>query len=167
MIIDQKNIVGDFIMKILQLFSLKTARSAGLSLTLLGTMVGCTVVGPGYDNNSVYRGDKGYDNNASYNRVSQRLRQDLRRKGYQVIDIKSDNYRGNRAITAYAKKSNQTYELKYTYPSLKLISSNRQDWSKKRYDDKYDDDHDYDKHGKYKKKGKGKYKKNHKYKKNW
>ena len=133
-------------MKILQLFSLKTARSAGLSLTLLGTMVGCTVVGPGYDNNSVYRGDKGYDNNASYNRVSQRLRQDLRRKGYQVIDIKSDNYRGNRAITAYAKKSNQTYELKYTYPSLKLISSNRQDWSKKRYDDKYDNDRDYDKH---------------------
>ena len=169
-------------MKILQLFSLKTALSAGLSLSLLGTMVGCTVAGPGYGNQSVYRGDKGYSN-ANYNRVSQQLRNDLRRKGYQVMDIKSDSYRGNRSLTAYAKKNNQTYELKYTYPDLRLISSSRQDWSKKRYDDKYDNDRDYDKrdHNKYDydkkdnhdKNGKGKYKHNDKhknkgkYKNNW
>lgn len=181
-IINPKNIVGDFIMKILQLFSLKTALSAGLSLSLLGTMVGCTVAGPGYGNQSVYRGDKGYSN-ANYNRVSQQLRNDLRRKGYQVMDIKSDSYRGNRSLTAYAKKNNQTYELKYTYPDLRLISSSRQDWSKKRYDDKYDNDRDYDKrdHNKYDydkkdkhdKNGKGKYKHNDKhknkgkYKNNW
>ena len=169
-------------MKILQLFSLKTAMSAGLSLTLLGTMVGCTVVGPGYDNQSVYRGDKGYSN-ANYNRVSQQLRNDLRRKGYQVTDIRSDRYRGNRLLTAYAKKNNQAYELKYTYPDLRLISSSRQDWSKKHYDDKYDNDrdyddrdhnkYDYDKKDKHNKHGKGKYKNNNKhknkgkYKNNW
>ncbi|WP_201582480.1 hypothetical protein [Psychrobacter immobilis] len=160
-------------MKILQLFSLKTAISAGLSLTLLGTMVGCTVVGPGYDNQPVYRGDKGYSN-ANYNRASQQLRKDLRRKGYQVMDIKSDSYRGNRSLTAYAKKNNQAYKLKYTYPDLRLISSSRQDWSKKRYDDKHDNDrdyddrdhnkYDYDKKDKHNKHGKGKYKNNNKHK---
>lgn len=78
----------------------------------------------GYDNYPVYGGNDDYGN-ADYNRISQKLRADLRRKGYQVMDIKSDNYRGNRTMTAYAKKNNQAYELKYTYPDLKLISSNK------------------------------------------
>ncbi|WP_261870850.1 hypothetical protein [Psychrobacter sp. JCM 18901] len=76
---------------------------------------------------SVYRGDNNSQNN-NFNRVSQQLRQDLRRKGYQVIDIRADSYRGDRALTAYAKKNNQAYELKYTYPALRLISSSKKAW---------------------------------------
>lgn len=111
-------------MKTLKPFSFKTVISTGLAIALLGTTVGCTVVGPGYDNYPVYGGNDDYGN-TDYNRISQKLRADLRRKGYQVMDIKSDNYRGNRIMTAYAKKNNQAYELKYTYPDLKLISSNK------------------------------------------
>ncbi|WP_201554325.1 hypothetical protein [Psychrobacter sp. 72-O-c] len=153
-------------MKISHLFSLKTALSAGLAVTLLGTTVGCTVVGPGYDNQPVYRGDNN-NRNDSFNRVSQQLRQDLRSKGYRVMDIRSDSYRGDRAITAYAKKNNQAYEFKYTYPSLRLISSNKRDGYNNWQDDKYQnnkDHHKKDKHKKDKHKNKGKYKDHGEYK---
>ena len=42
-------------MKTIKPFSFKTALSTSLALTLSGTTVGCTVVGPGYDNQRVYR----------------------------------------------------------------------------------------------------------------
>ena len=139
-------------MKILKPFSFKTVISAGLAVAIMGTTVGC-VVGPDYDSYPIHGGNNEYGN-ADYNRISQKLRTDLRRKGYQVMDIKSDNYRGNRAITAYAKKNNQAYELKYTYPDLKLISSNKKAWSNIWQDNKYEKDH-------YKK---DEYKNNNKYK---
>lgn len=146
-------------MKTLKPFSFKTVISTGLAVALLGTTVGCTVVGPGYDNYPVYGGNDDYGN-ADYNRISQKLRADLRRKGYQVMDIKSDNYRGNRIMTAYAKKNNQAYELKYTYPDLKLISSNKKAWSNVWQDDRYDKDH----YNKDKYKNNGKHKNNKHYK---
>ena len=145
-------------MKILSAFSFKTAISTGLALTLLGTVAGCAVVDPGYGNYPIY-GDIGNYSNTDFKRVSQTLRNDLRRKGYQVLDIHSDNYRGNRAITAIARKNNQTYELKYSYPDLRLISSNKRASSNIWQDDRYDKDrygkYDYKKdkyrtHGKYK-----------------
>ena len=151
-------------MKILSAFSFKTAISTGLALTLLGTVAGCAVVDPGYGNYPIYGNSGGYGN-TDYKRVSQTLRNDLRRKGYQVLDIRSDNYRGNRAITAIARKNNQTYELKYSYPDLRLISSNKRGSSNVWQDDRYDKDrydkYDYkkDKYGNH-----GKYKNNRRYK---
>jgi len=150
--------------KILSAFSFKTAISTGLALTLLGTVAGCAVVDPGYGNYPIY-GDSGGYGNTDYKRVSQTLRNDLRRKGYQVLDIRSDNYRGNRAITAIARKNNQTYELKYSYPDLRLISSNKRGSSNVWQDDRYDKDR-YDKYD-YKKdkyRNHGKYKNNKRYK---
>ncbi|BBI66064.1 hypothetical protein PKHYL_02550 [Psychrobacter sp. KH172YL61] len=123
-------------MKTLKPFSFKTTISTVFIVALLVTTVGCAVVGPGYDNQPIYRGDNNRQND-SFNRVSQQLRQDLRRKGYQVIDIRSDSYRGARAMTAFAKKNNQLYELTYTYPSLRLISSNKRLWSNNWGDNKY------------------------------
>ena len=149
-------------MKTLKPFSFKTTVSAGLIIALLGTTVGCTVVGPGYDNQSVYRSDNNRQND-SFNRVSQQLSQDLRRKGYQVMDIRSDSYRGDRAITAFAKKNNQAYELKYTYPALRLISSNKRAWSNNWEQNSYSKDNNRDKKDKYK--GNGKYKNDKRYKK--
>ena len=151
-------------MKILSAFSFKTAISTGLALTLLGTVAGCAVVDPGYGNYPIY-GDSGDYGNTDFKRVSQTLRNDLRRKGYQVLDIRSDNYRGNRAITAIARKNNQTYELKYSYPDLRLISSNKRGSSNVWQDDRYDKDR-YDKYD-YKKdkyRNHGKYKNNKRYK---
>ncbi|WP_413519196.1 PepSY domain-containing protein [Psychrobacter glacincola] len=114
-------------MKILQPWSFKTALSAGLAITLLGTTVGCAVASQNYDNNSVYKNGN-YGNN-NFGRISQQLRQNLLSQGYQPMEIKPDNYKGNESITAYAKKNNQPYILKYTYPGLKLISSSKSDWS--------------------------------------
>ena len=153
-------------MKILPAFSFKTAISAGLALTMLGTVAGCAVVGPGYENYPIYGGNSDYGN-ADYKRVSQTLGNDLRRQGYQVMDIRSDNYRGNRAITAIARKNNQTYELKYTYPDLRLISSNKTASSNIWQDDRYDKDrYDKDDYKKDKYKNNGKYKKDKRYKNN-
>ena len=148
-------------MKILPAFSFKTAISAGLALTMLGTVAGCAVVGPGYEDYPIYGGNSDYGN-ADYKHVSQTLRNNLSRQGYQVMDIRSDNYRGNRALTAIAKKNNQTYELKYTYPDLRLISSNKTASSNIWQDDRYDkDDYKKDKY-----KNNGKYKNDKRYKNN-
>ncbi|GAB3229591.1 MULTISPECIES: hypothetical protein [Psychrobacter] len=149
-------------MKTLKPFSFKTTISTVFIVALLVTTVGCAVVGPGYDNQPIYRGDNNRQND-SFNRVSQQLRQDLRRKGYQVIDIRSDSYRGDRAMTAFAKKNNQLYELTYTYPSLRLISSNKRLWSNNWGDNKYQKDND--RHKKDKHKDNGKYKNDKRYKK--
>ena len=148
-------------MKILPAFSFKAAISAGLALTMLGTVSGCAVVGPGYKDYPIYGGNSDYGN-ADYKRASQTLRNNLSRQGYQVMDIRSDNYRGNRALTAIAKKNNQTYELKYTYPDLRLISSNKTASSNIWQDDRYDkDDYKKDKY-----KNNGKYKNDKRYKNN-
>ncbi len=95
--------------------TMKTVVSAGLAVTLLSATVGCTVTS-GYDNQPVYR-------DGSFSRASQQLRQELRRSGYDVINIRSDDYRGRQILVVHAKKKNQLYELKYTYPDLKRISS--------------------------------------------
>ena len=153
-------------MKILPAFSFKTAISAGLALTMLGTVAGCAVVGPGYEDYPIYGGNSDYGN-ADYKRVSQTLRNNLSRQGYQVMDIRSDNYRGNRALTAIARKNNQTYELKYTYPDLRLISSNKTASSNIWQDDRYDKDrYDKDDYKKDKYKNNGKYKNDKRYKNN-
>ena len=153
-------------MKILPAFSFKTAISAGLALTMLGTVAGCAVVGPGYEDYPIYGGNSDYSN-ADYKRVGQTLRNNLSRQGYQVMDIRSDNYRGNRALTAIARKNNQTYELKYTYPDLRLISSNKTASSNIWQDDRYDKDrYDKDDYKKDKYKNNGKYKNDKRYKNN-
>ena len=83
----------------------------------------------------------------------------------QVMDIRSDNYRGNHAITAIARKNNQTYELKYSYPDLRLISSNKRGSSNVWQDDRNDKDrYDKDDYKKDKYKNHGKYKNNKRYK---
>lgn len=126
--------------------SLKNLLSASLALTLF-TAAGCTVASPDYNNQPIYRGDSGY-NPINYNRARQQLQKDLRRQGYQLMDIRPDTYRGKQVIKAYAKKDNQAYELIYSYPNLKRLSSSKQQW------DEVWRDKDY-------KKGKNKYK-NHK-----
>ena len=148
-------------MKMSKLWSIKSTLALGMVVAMLGTTVGCTVVGPGYDNDSIYRGNGNYGN-ADFDRVSRQLRQDLNRKGYQVMDIKPDNYRGNRSIIAYAKKNNQAYELKYTYPDLKLINSSKKDWSNIWQDDKRQKDKANYKNDKYN--NQGRYKNKDRYK---
>lgn len=147
-------------MKLSNLFSFKTVVSTGLVAALLGTTVGCTVAGPGYgyDNRPVYR-DNSSNDNANYNRAKQQLRENLRRQGYQVMDIRSDNYRGDRALTAHVRKDNQNYERQYAYPSLRLISSNRTGWSNNGEHNKYDKKHPNK--NKYNNNGKGKHKDKH------
>ena len=133
---------------------------------MLGTVAGCAVVGPGYEDYPIYGGNSDYGN-ADYKHVSQTLRNNLSRQGYQVMDIRSDNYRGNRAITAIARKNNQTYELKYTYPDLRLISSNKTASSNIWQDDRYDKDrYDKDDYKKDKYKNNSKYKNDKRYKNN-
>ncbi len=120
---------GDFMMNVSFPFSLKMALSTSLVVTLLGATVGCTVVSPDYDNQSIYRGDNS-SKNTNYERVGQELHQTLRRQGYQVMDISAATYRGERVLVAKAKKNNQAYEFTYSYPNLKLLNSSKQKWSK-------------------------------------
>lgn len=106
--------------------TLKTVTASALSVALLSTALSGTAMaynhsGNGYDSgyNHIYK-DKNFGKNID------KLRTDLRRNGYYVMDVKPVS---DTRITVYAKKNNQPYELKYTYPGLKLISSDKKDWS--------------------------------------
>lgn len=114
-------------MHLLQHSIIKTVVSAGLVVGMLGAMAGCTTISPSYDDRPVYRGDN--NNNDTFSRVSQELRQDLRRSGYNVMNIQPENYRGTQTLLVYAKKNNQPYILRYTYPGLRQISASKKDWS--------------------------------------
>lgn len=98
---------------------IKNTMVPALSVALLSTTIGTTAVAANYSERQVYR-------NGNFGQLSNQLRQDLRRSGYHVMNIKAD---GSKALTVYAKKNNQPYELKYSYPDLNLISSNQKDWA--------------------------------------
>ncbi|WP_201526301.1 PepSY domain-containing protein [Psychrobacter frigidicola] len=109
-------------MKFLPRSTLKTVISSALAVALLSTAIGGTAMASNHGQQQIYRGDS----NNNFGQISNQLRQNLRRSGYYVMDIQAD---GAQRLNVYAKKNNQPYELKYTYPSLKLISSNKKDWS--------------------------------------
>lgn len=107
-------------MTIIKRSTVKAAISASLAVALLGTTIGSTAMASNHGEHQIYR-------DANFGQIKQQLRQDLRSDGYYLMDIEAD---GNNRINAYAKKNNKPYELKYTYPGLKLISSTQKDWSK-------------------------------------
>ena len=125
--------------------SIKKTVSAALTVALLGTTIGCTAVASeygsqNYNNQSAYR-------DGNFGTIAQKLRNDLSRSGYQVMDIQSDDYRGGQSLVVYAKKNNQPYELKYTYPGLKLISSSQKDWSNVWKDNNHNNGNRYNNNG--------------------
>lgn len=116
-------------MKVVPSSTLKTILSSTLAAALL-TTVGCTAMASDYNNqNPNYKNQSSVYRDGNFGTIAQKLRRDLSRSGYQVMDIQADSYRGNPSLVVYAKKNNQPYELKYTYPGLKLISSSQKDWS--------------------------------------
>lgn len=141
-------------MSLLSRLTIKAAVSACLAVSLLGAAVGCTVTS-GYDNLPVHH-------DGTFNRASQQLRQELRRNGYDVINIRPEDYRGRQMLIVHAKKNHQLYEFKYTYPDLKRISATKKDWSTGWQDNKdYRQEHKINKsqgNGQYKNKDNNKYK---------
>lgn len=97
----------------------KTAIASGLAVVLLSTAVGGTANAASYAEQQIYRDGK-------FGQIANQLRQNLRSSGYYVMDIKAD---GGDHIKVYAKKNNKPYELRYTYPGLKLISTEQKAWS--------------------------------------
>lgn len=140
--------------------SLPKMVTAGCMTALLGITAGC--VSPPYDGhrdgynkydiygNTIY-GDRDYDRNKNYKdnfgHVSQELRARLERSGYKVMDVRK--VKGNNSrILAHARRYNQDYEMIYTYPSLRLVSSRAYDRSNgNKHGNKHNNGHKYkDKH---------------------
>lgn len=124
-------------MKVAPHFTMKAALSSALTVALL-TTIGCTAMASDYENqnhnyqnhsNPHYNDQSSVYRDGNFGTIAQKLRRDLSRNGYQVMDIQADTYRNSQSLIVYAKKNNQPYELKYTYPGLKLISSSQKDWS--------------------------------------
>lgn len=98
---------------------LKKLIASGLTIALLGATVGSNAQSANHSGQSIYQDGR-------FGQISSQLRQDLRQDGYYVMDIQAD---GDSQIDVYAKKDNQPYVLKYTYPELKQISSDKKEWS--------------------------------------
>lgn len=47
----------------------------------------------------------------------------LERQGYQVHDIEPDVYRGKPALDIEATKNGRDYDIKMSYPALKILSA--------------------------------------------
>lgn len=112
----------------------------GLTVALLGTAVGGTAIASNHYNSynepQIYR-------DGNFGQIASQLRQNLRNSGYQVINVQA---KGSNQISVYAKKNNRPYELKYTYPELKLISSQQKVWSNV-WQDKNSRNNGYNNHG--------------------
>lgn len=106
--------------------TLKTVVSAAIAIGLLSTTVGGTAVASSYNEQQMHHDNTSFNQHNDFGQISQQLRQELRSSGYHVMDIQAD---GSSRILVYAKKNNQPYELKYSYPELKLISSQQRKWS--------------------------------------
>ena len=96
--------------------------SAALVTGLATSAVMTSAVASNATEQQIYR-------NGDFGRLAQNLRSDLRRQGYQVMNIKADTYKNSAAIKAYAKKNNKAYELTYSYPKLKLLKNEQKAWS--------------------------------------
>lgn len=99
--------------------TVKSLIASSLTIALLGTTISSTAMADNHGEQSIYQDSK-------FGQISSQLRQDLRREGYYMMDIQTD---GNNKIDVYAKKNNQPYILKYTYPELRLLSSDKKEWS--------------------------------------
>ena len=120
-------------MKVVPRFNMKTILSSTLTAALLTTTIGSTAMASDYGNqnynNQNHNNQSSVYRDGNFGTIAQKLRRDLSRSGYQVMDVQADTYRGNQSLVVYAKKNNKPYEIKYTYPGLKLISSSQKDWS--------------------------------------
>ncbi len=97
----------------------KAALVSGLTVAVLSTTIGGAAIASNYGDQQVYR-------DGNFGQIASQLRQNLRSDGYIMMDIQAD---GDNRINVYAKKNNKPYELKYSYPGLKLISSKQKTWS--------------------------------------
>lgn len=52
----------------------------------------------------------------------------LKKKGYKVVKVEADTYRGQKALDVEAYKKGVEYNIKLAYPSLKIIREKRDDW---------------------------------------
>lgn len=139
--------------------TLKTAVASGLAVVLLSTAVGGTAMASNHSEQQIYR-------DSNFGQIASQLRQNLRNSGYDVMDVEAD---GSDRINVYAKKNNQPYELKYSYPGLKLVSSQQKDWSNVWRDknNNHQNNNGYNNHGRYNNNGNGNYNNNHGYNNNY
>ena len=117
-----------------------TVVASSLAVAILGTTMGGMAIASNHYNN---HGEQQIYRDGNFGQVASQLRQNLRSSGYNVMDIQAD---GSNKINVYAKKNNQPYQLKYTYPELKLISSQQKAWSKV-WQDKNKHHNSYKNHG--------------------
>ncbi len=101
-----------------------TVVASSLAMAILSTTMGGMAIASNHYNN---HGEQQIYRDGNFGQITSQLRQNLRSSGYYVMDIQAD---GSNKINVYAKKNNQPYQLKYTYPQLKLISSQQKAWSK-------------------------------------
>lgn len=118
----------------------KTVVASSLAVAILGTTMGGMAIASNHYND---HGEQQIYRDGNFGQVASQLRQNLRSSGYNVMDIQAD---GSNKINVYAKKNNQPYQLKYTYPELKLISSQQKAWSKV-WQDKNKHHNSYKNHG--------------------
>ncbi|WP_230660796.1 PepSY domain-containing protein [Psychrobacter sp. I-STPA10] len=113
----------------------KSIFSATTTLLLTGALsMGLVTNSMAYD-----RIERQVYNDANFGAITQNIRQSLQQKGYQVINIKADDYDNKPSVEVYAKKGGQAYEFIYSYPSLKVLESKQKTWSQLWNDDNQPD----------------------------
>ena len=117
-----------------------TISKALLSAILLTGMVGSGVMTIASANASDRIEQQIYQSR-DFGRLAKHIRMDLQRQGYHVMNVKADDHHDKPAIKVYAKKGNQAYEMKYSYPDLKLIESKQKAWSQL-WENDYQQDHE-------------------------
>lgn len=104
---------------------MKLTKNLLTALIISATAMTATVAHADYDHDDrieaqVYQ-DMNFDKNV------QKATKILTKKGYQVVDVDADDYRGKPILDIEAYKNNAKYDIKMSYPDLRIIQEVR-DW---------------------------------------
>ncbi|WP_416191148.1 PepSY domain-containing protein [Neisseria sp. CCUG12390] len=65
------------------------------------------------------------ESDPKYQAIAEKAAKMLEARGYQVHDVDADDHLGKPALDVEAVKNNQEYDIKLSYPDLKIIYEKR------------------------------------------
>lgn len=101
---------------------LLTASLLVLSLALTSTVAYAD------DNDDDDRTERQVQTDKQFSKKRQQAIALLKKKGYKVVKVEADSYRGQKALDVEAYKKGVEYNIKLAYPSLKIIYEKQDDW---------------------------------------
>lgn len=92
---------------------------------LLGASILAALLLPNIAQANDTRMEKEIYSDPAYQSNTAKARLELQNRGYQIKKIEADKHQGRKSLKVEAAKNGLTYDIRLDYPSLKIISEER------------------------------------------